>query len=80
MTSIYEVLRRPLVTEKSNYQNNANNQVVFEVASYATKTMVKEAVEFIFDVEVTRVNMSSGQQVNVGDLLFVVKPLPSAES
>ena len=27
------------------------------------------------EFEVTRVNMSSGQQVNVGDLLFVVKPL-----
>lgn len=57
-TNLYEVLRRPIITEKSNYQNNANNQVVFEVASYATKTMVKEAVEFIFDVEVTRVNIS----------------------
>ena len=29
------------------------------------------------EYEVTRVNMSSGQQVNVGDLLFVVKPLPA---
>ena len=28
--------------------------------------------------EVTRINMTSGQQVNVGDLLFVVKPLTSA--
>ena len=28
------------------------------------------------EFEVTRVNISSGQQVNAGDLLFVVKPLP----
>ncbi len=30
------------------------------------------------EFEVTRVNMSSGQQVNVGDLLFVVKPIAAA--
>ena len=30
-----------------------------------------------YDYEVTRINMSNGQQVNAGDLLFVVKPLTS---
>ena len=29
------------------------------------------------EYEITRINMSNGQQVNAGDLLFVVKPLPS---
>ena len=55
--SIYEVLRRPLVTEKSNYQLTDLHQYVFEVADYATRTMVKEAVETIFDVEVVKVNI-----------------------
>ncbi len=32
MTTIYEVLRRPLVTEKTNYQVNRLHQYVFEVA------------------------------------------------
>ena len=32
MTSIYDILRRPIITEKSNYQTTALNQVVFEVA------------------------------------------------
>jgi large subunit ribosomal protein L23 len=56
--NLYEVLRRPIITEKSNYQNDKNNQVVFEVANYATKPMIKEAVEVIFNVEVIRVNVS----------------------
>jgi large subunit ribosomal protein L23 len=57
MTTIYDVLRRPLVTEKSNYQLSKLNQYTFVVSNDATKTMVKEAVETIFDVDVTRVNI-----------------------
>ncbi|GIV66934.1 MAG: 50S ribosomal protein L23 [Chloroflexota bacterium] len=57
MTTMYEVLRRPLVTEKTNYQVNRLHQYVFEVAENATKTMVKDAVEQIFDVKVLRVNI-----------------------
>lgn len=57
-TNLYEVLRRPIITEKSNFQNGKLNQVVFEVASNATKPMIKDAVELIFNVEVTRVNVS----------------------
>ena len=57
MTTIYDVLRRPLVTEKTNYQINTLNQYTFIVSNDATKAMVKEAVETIFDVDVTRVNI-----------------------
>lgn len=57
MTSIYDVLRRPIFTEKSQYQNAALHQYTFEVAHNANKAMVKEAVETIFDVEVLRVNV-----------------------
>ena len=57
-TNIYDVLRRPVITEKSNFQNGKLNQVVFEVAPYANKPMIKEAVELIFNVEVVRVNVS----------------------
>ncbi len=57
MTTYYDVLRRPLVTEKSNFQNSELHQYVFEVASDATKTLVKDAVEKLFDVTVLRVNM-----------------------
>jgi large subunit ribosomal protein L23 len=57
MTSDYDILRRPIVTEKSNFQKTKLNQVVFEVADYATKTSVKEAVERVFEVEVEKVNI-----------------------
>jgi large subunit ribosomal protein L23 len=57
MTTIYDVLRRPIITEKSNYLNGELHQYVFEVASDATKGMVKDAVETLFDVDVLRVNI-----------------------
>lgn len=57
MSTIYEVLRRPIFTEKSNYLNSQLHQYVFEVADYATKAMVKEAIETLFEVKVLRVNI-----------------------
>jgi large subunit ribosomal protein L23 len=57
MTTIYDVLIRPLVTEKSSYQSGMLNQYSFVVNKKATKTMVKDAVETLFDVNVVRVNI-----------------------
>ena len=57
MTTIYDVLVRPLITEKSSYQSGKLNQYSFVVADKATKTMVKDAVETLFDVNVVRVNI-----------------------
>jgi large subunit ribosomal protein L23 len=57
MSTIYDVLRRPLVTEKSNFQVNKLHQYVFEVNRTATRTEIKDAVETIFDVKVLRVNV-----------------------
>jgi large subunit ribosomal protein L23 len=57
MTNLYEVLRRPIITEKSSFQSGKLNQVAFEVSKDATKAMVKEAIETIFDVKVLRVNV-----------------------
>lgn len=56
MSTIYDVLRRPLITEKTNYQVGLH-QYVFEVAGDATRTLVKDAVEQIFKVTVLRVNV-----------------------
>ena len=65
MSTIYDVLRRPLVTEKSNYQSSKLHQYVFEVAADATRTLVKDAVEQIFDVTVVagERDQCSGQAV-----------------
>ena len=57
MSTIYDVLHRPIVTEKSNFQNSQLHQYVFEVAVDASKTLVKDAVETLFDVNVLRVNV-----------------------
>lgn len=52
---IYEVLRRPVITEKSNILSD-EGKYVFEVAADANKLQIREAVEFIFDVGVVKVN------------------------
>ena len=57
MTIIYEVLRRPLVTEKTSYQSGRLNQYSFIVADNATRTQVKDAIETLYDVSVVRVNI-----------------------
>lgn len=57
MSTIYDVLRRPLVTEKSSYQSGKLNQYSFIVADYATRTQVKDAIETLYDVTVEKVNI-----------------------
>ena len=52
---IYDILRRPIITEKTEYQTDWLNQYSFEVDKRATKQQIKEAVEIIFDVDVEKV-------------------------
>lgn len=54
--SIYDVILRPVVTEKSNLVSADLNQYTFEVALVSNKIQVKEAIELIFDVDVLKVN------------------------
>jgi large subunit ribosomal protein L23 len=55
--SDFDVLRRPIITEKSNFMMGDLHQYVFEVARESTRQMVKDAVETLFDVTVLRVNI-----------------------
>ncbi len=55
--NLYEVLRRPIFTEKSYWLARKRRQYVFEVAANATKPMIKDAVETIFDVKVEKVRV-----------------------
>ena len=57
MSTIYDVLRRPIVTEKTNYMVTKLHQYVFEVSIDANRTLVKDAVEKLFNVTVVRVNI-----------------------
>ncbi|QIK40127.1 50S ribosomal protein L23 [Pontivivens nitratireducens] len=52
---LYDVIRRPIITEKSSLASEAN-AVVFEVAIDANKPQIKEAVEGLFNVKVKAVN------------------------
>jgi large subunit ribosomal protein L23 len=54
---VYDVLKRPVVTEKSNAQAGADNQYTFEVDRRANKMQVKDAVETAFNVTVLEVNI-----------------------
>jgi len=53
--NVYQVLKRPILTEKSDYQRD-DNQYVFEVDRRANKLQIKEAIETLFDVRVDSVN------------------------
>jgi len=54
---IYEVLRRPIVTEKTTRQSDELNQYTFEVDRRSNKHLVKEAVETAFNVKVEGVRI-----------------------
>ena len=53
--NIYQVLKRPILTEKTDFQRD-DNQYVFEVDGKANKHQIREAVELVFDVQVLKVN------------------------
>src|SRR5271154_3985741 len=52
---LYEVIRRPIITEKGLAVKETQHTVVFEVAADATKTEIKEAVQRVFKVKVDAV-------------------------
>jgi large subunit ribosomal protein L23 len=67
---LYEVLRRPLITEKATLLQG-QNKYAFEVAGRSTKNLVKQAVEIAFKVKVVSVNMMmvSGKTKRMGKRL-----------
>jgi large subunit ribosomal protein L23 len=54
---VYDILKRPVVTEKSNAQADALHQYTFEVDRRANKMQIKDAVETAFNVRVLEVNV-----------------------
>ena len=54
---MYQVLLAPHISEKSTIAAEDSNQIVFRVASTATKVEVRQAVEGLFDVQVERVSV-----------------------
>lgn len=54
---IYQVLLGPHISEKATIVAEGSQQVVFRVSADATKPEIKKAVEQLFDVKVTGVNV-----------------------
>ena len=52
----YDVIVKPIITEKATLTGETSNAVVFQVAKSATKPMIKNAVEALFGVKVKAVN------------------------
>jgi large subunit ribosomal protein L23 len=51
----YDVIRRPIVSEKTNLLVADSNQYTFEVAEKANKFQIKEAVELLFDIDAANI-------------------------
>jgi len=56
MREAHQVIKRPLITEKSNRQKEEGNQIAFVVDPKATKIEIRQAVEKLFKVKVQRVH------------------------
>jgi large subunit ribosomal protein L23 len=67
----YEIIKRPLITEKSTIQKEANNQLTFEVDRKANRVEIRHAVERAFNVRVVKVQTTQmkGKLKRVGRTL-----------
>lgn len=55
MKSIYEVIKKPLITEKGSNLKEKQNKIVLQVSTEANKIEIKNAVEAVFKVKVEEV-------------------------
>lgn len=65
---LYQIIKRPLITEKGTKQKEQVNQIIFEVDRRANKILVRQAIESIFKVRVLGVRMMNvrGKERRVG--------------
>ena len=59
MKSAYQIIHKPIITEKGLGVKELESTLVFEVAAQATKTEVKQAVQSIFKVKVASVRTAT---------------------
>jgi large subunit ribosomal protein L23 len=64
----YQIIKKPLITEKATRQKEQANQLSFEVDTYANKILVRNAIEKIFKVKVLSVRIINikGKKRTVG--------------
>ena len=51
----YDIIKRPLITEKTNIQKEDYNQITFEVDRRANRVEIKRAIEKLFNVRVSTI-------------------------
>ncbi|OGW14978.1 MAG: 50S ribosomal protein L23 [Nitrospinae bacterium RIFCSPLOWO2_12_FULL_45_22] len=56
MKDPYSIIKKPIITEKSTLLKEAQNKVLFQVATHANKKEIKQAIEKLFGVTVLGVN------------------------
>lgn len=61
MKDHYQIVRRPLLTEKSDRLRETDNQYCFEVDRQANKLEIKQVIEELFQVKVKRVRVQNVQ-------------------
>ena len=68
MNSLYDVIKKPVITEKSMMKMQDNKTYVFEVDVSTNKPEVKKAVEEAFGVEVAKVTITNvkGKEKRMG--------------
>jgi len=59
MTTLYDVIKRPIVTEKGVAKKDAERTLCFEVNVNANKTQIKNAVQTLFKIKVEDVRTST---------------------
>lgn len=68
MKDIYDIIKSPCLTEKGNFLQETESKVVFKVDPRANKIEIKDAVEKLFSVKVSKVTTSNmmGKHKRVG--------------
>jgi large subunit ribosomal protein L23 len=76
----YQIILRPVVTEKSNRLKEKENKVTFAVVPSATKPEIKKAIEKLFKVKVTKINTTSlpGKSKRFGSREYTTAPIKKA--
>jgi large subunit ribosomal protein L23 len=59
MNSVWDVIKKPIVTEKGVTKKEGERTLCFEVAANANKTEIRQAVELVFKVKVEDVRTST---------------------
>ena len=59
MSTLYDVIKRPIVTEKGVAKKDAERTLCFEVSANANKTQIKNAVQVLFKIKVEDVRTST---------------------